>query len=412
MKSASVSGPPLPEIAAALRETTEVLARELAAPSASAPPWNDFEWHIARAVTAMHGVSSLILHAQRWAGPESWRRFLSGQRDHAIGRYRQIACVLESIDSRARGEGIAFVALKGAALHARNLYAAGGRPMGDIDLLICGADANSLARVLEDCGYRAAFTTHRHEVFQPRVKKVLTGPRLGEHVDNPINIEVHTRIAERLPVHEIDITQFLIPGSPQPGLNAYPTAASLMLHLLLHAAGNMRARALRLIQLHDIALLAARFTAADWQELLALRPNGCKVWWALAPLTLAARYYPSAIPPEVPAQLSAECPWLLVRLTRRQRLADVSWSNIRIQAFPGVEWSRSPQEALKFMSSRVWPSQEDLLELSIGAAEIPGSAAIPWYGSSHAARIARWIFSRPPRVQTLLSVQAALAQEP
>ncbi len=94
------------------------------------------------------------------------------------------------------------------------------------------------------------------------------------------------------------------------------------------------------------------------------------------------------------------------------RLTDVSWSNIHITAFPGVEWSRSAWEALAFMSSRVWPRREALSELKEGAAQIPGSSSIPWYGISHSARILRWIFLRPPRVQTLLSVRAALESAP
>jgi hypothetical protein len=184
------------------------------------------------------------------------------------------------------------------------------------------------------------------------------------------------------------------------------------LHLLLHAAGNMRARALRLIQLHDIALLAARFAPGDWEELLAMRQDGRTLWWALAPLILTTRYYPAAIPPSLIGRLGVECPWLLGKLARHQRLADVSWSNIRIEAFPGVEWSQTPREALAFMSSRIWPSREARLELREGAAQIPDSSTVPWYGISHAARILRWVLSRPPRVQTLLSVRAALAQEP
>jgi hypothetical protein len=404
--------PPLDEVSAALRRTTEILAHALASPTDDAPRWTDFEWHIARAVTAMHGVSSLLLEKLRWVGPDAWRRFLQEQRKHSIGRFRQIESILAALDSHARAGGIAFVALKGAALHARGIYAGGERPMGDIDLLIREQDAEAMARALEGCGYAAAFSTHRHEVFQPRVQRIFAGPKLGEHVDNPINIEVHSRIAESLPVRQIDITSFLFPDSPHAGLNAYPTAASLMLHLLLHAAGNMRARALRLIQLHDIALLAARFTPADWDELLAIRPEGRSLWWALAPMMLAARYYPTAIPPDLAAKLAFECPRRLMKLTSRQELADVSWSNIRIEAFPGVEWSRTPQEALRFMSSRIWPSRADRLELKLGAGQIPGAASIRWYGSSHAARILRWVFSRPPRVQTLLSVQAALAQEP
>src|ERR1039457_5960570 len=36
------------------------------------------------------------------------------------------------------------------------------------------------------------------------------------------------------------------------------------------------------------------------------------------------------------------------KLSRRQRLVAVSWSNVRIEAFPGIEWARTPQEALRF----------------------------------------------------------------
>ncbi len=403
--------PSLAKVAAALRTTTETLARELTVPTQEPPLWTEFEWHIARAVAGMQGVSSLLHEGLRWEGPERWRWFLHEQRGHSVARHLHVAHLLDAIDSQARLEGVAFVALKGAALHANGIYTAGQRPMGDIDLLVRSDDAKAVARVLDACGYAAAFTTQREQVFRPRVGRVSTGVRLGEHIDNAIKIEVHTRIAEPLPVTAADITQFLFPLKAHAGLNPYPSTASLMLHLLLHAAGNMRAHALRLIQLHDIALLAGRFGPGDWEELLAMRPDGGSLWWALAPLMLTARYYPLAIPPDLFARLGAECPWLLGKLARRQRLTDVSWSNIRIAAFPGVEWSRSPREALEFMMSRIWPSREARLELIEGGAQIPDSSSVPWYGISHGARILRWVFSRPPRVQTLLSVHAALAQE-
>jgi hypothetical protein len=403
--------PPLTQIAAALRTTTEHLARELAAPTSQAPRWSEFEWRIARAVTAMHGVSSLLDGGLLWDSPEAWRRFLRGQHCQAVGRHQKIESLLRRIDERARSAGVALVALKGAALYAEGIYAPGERPMGDIDLLVRPEHATAVARVLEDCGHRAAFSTRRHQVFVPQVNGDIAGDRLGESVDDPIKVEVHTKIAEHLPVAATDITSFLHPVSPRPGLNAYPGKASLMMHLLLHAAGNMRARALRLIQLHDIALLAPRLGTADWDQLLAARADDRDPWWALAPLMLTARYYPKAVPPELFPLLRRECPWLLGRFASRQRLADVSYSNIRIQAFPGVEWCRTPREAASFMRGRIWPSREARLELQEGAAQIAGSSTIPWYGIPHGARIVRWIFSRPPRVQTLLSVQAALTQE-
>jgi hypothetical protein len=403
--------PSLTTVAAALRKTTETLAHDVAVPANEIPQWTEFEWRIARAAAAMHGISSLLYRGLRWQGPESWQVFLQGQWDQSVERHRQIAMLLDAIDSQARIEGLALMALKGAALHFGGFYAGGERPMSDIDLLVHGEHANRIAPLLEHCGYEAGFTSSRHQVFKPRIRKIPATGRFGEHVDNPIKIEVHTRIKEHLPTNVVEITHFLLPRAMHAGLNAYPSIVSLMLHLLLHTAGNMRVRALRLIQLHDIALLAARFVSNDWEELLATKPDGRGLWWALAPLLLTARYYPAIIPSTLFPRLSVECPWLLCKLAQRRQLTDVSWSNVRIAAFPGVEWSRSPLEALHFMGSRIWPSRKARLEFAVGAAEIPGSSAVPWYGISHVARVFRWVFLRPPRVQTFLCVRAALEQK-
>jgi hypothetical protein len=410
MKGGSSSLPPIKAIAAALRRTTETIARELAVPSTGTPGWTEFEWDIARAVSAMHGVSALLDARLHWEGPTSWRQFLREQTEQSAGRHLKIKALLESIDHHSRRRGVPIVALKGAALYASKLYAPGERPMGDIDLLVREGDAGTMARVLEDCGHEPAYATQRHQVYQPRSAKIPAKIKLGEHMDNPIKVEVHTRIAERLPITVHDITRFLFPIAAHEGLNAYPAPTSLMMHLLLHAAGNMRPRALRLLQLHDIALLSARLAPTDWER-LAAGPDGRTLWWALAPLMLMARYYPVSIPPSIYSRLGAECTWYLRARSQRQHVTDVSWSRIRIEAFPGLEWSRSAAEAVAFMTSRIWPSPEARLELKEGAAQIPESSTIPWYGISHRARVLRWILSKPPRVQTLLSVRKALTQE-
>jgi hypothetical protein len=62
------------------------------------------------------------------------------------------------------------------------------------------------------------------------------------------------------------------------------------------------------------------------------------------------------------------------------------------------------------MLSRMWPSRDARVEIQRFAANQPRASDIPWYGISQRERVVRWIFSRPPRVQTLLSVRAALAQ--
>jgi putative nucleotidyltransferase-like protein len=402
--------PPLITVSAALLEITETLARELGAPTNRSPAWDHFEWRIARAVAAMQGVSSLLSGHLRWNGPESWRRFLQEQRDHIAGRHRKITRLLNRIDSGARREGVPLVALKGAELHRRGIYEVGERPMADVDLLVSNANLSATIRVLKGCGYELTFTTWRHHLFESSLKGLPSVVDLGEHVDNPIKIELHTSIRERLPVSETDITRLVFASAAHAGLNGYPSMIALMIHLLLHAAGNMRAHALRLIQLHDIARLATRLGPSDWAELMRARLEERGLWWAVAPLMLTERYYPATVPPYVIACLSEECPWLLRRTSRRQCIGEVSWSNLQVYAFPGIEWSRTPLEALRFIISRIWPSREARSELQRFAARHPGAAGVPWYGISQGGRILRWAFSKPPRVQALLPVRAALAQ--
>ncbi|HKE96561.1 MAG TPA: nucleotidyltransferase family protein [Povalibacter sp.] len=408
--SIDTSSPPLATIDAALRKTTERLACDLAGPADAAPQWSDFEWRIAMAVATMHGISGLLADTLSWAGPEYWQAFLTGQKHQAVLREQHVHALLNTIDALAGTKGIALVALKGATLIRQNLYAPGQRPMGDIDLLVRHGDVPACAELLQQAGYRSAFANRRHTVFAPAANS--TPVDFGEHVDNPLKVEVHEVIAERLPCSAVDITDQTWPVAAVPGLHSYSSNATALRHLLLHAAGNMRARAARLIQFHDIALLTRRMSRSDWEELLPDQATTQASWWMLPPLRLTARYYGAAIPLTVIASVEPFCPRALRRAAGRHQLADISWSQIRIPAFPGIEWSRSITETLQFMKSRIWPGRRTLQELRVGVDQMPQLSRIPWYGQSHATRIARWMFSQPPRVQTLHSVRRALGSHP
>ena len=396
-------------IRSALRDITELLAAEITTPTVE-PNWSDFEWRIAEAVSAIQGISQL-LPTLPWRGPERWRRFIENQRTHIERRHRRIERLLSCIDHEARRAGIALVALKGAALHARGVYQCGERPMADVDLLVKESEAEAAVLMLENCGYARTFTTWRHVLLEPREKTLVVPPALGEHEDNPIKVELHTSVRERLPVEEFDITGIVFPHLANAGLNDYPSDISLMAHLLIHAAGNMRANALRLIQLHDIARLATRLSGSDWVELQTLRVGGRGLWWAMPPLLLAAKYYPRIVPGEVIAGLTHECPKLLQKRAQNIRLNDVSWTNLRVRALPGIEWCRSPSEALSFMFRRAFPNDEARKELKRFAEHHPGGSDIPWYGISQFGRILRWTFLRPPRVQAMLPVYEALCRQ-
>jgi hypothetical protein len=136
------------------------------------------------------------------------------------------------------------------------------------------------------------------------------------------------------------------------------------------------------------------------------------VWWALPPLTLVERYYPGAIPTFVLEEIGRHCPRVLRAAAARTSITQVSWSNLRIHAFPGIAWARSPFEALRFVASRVWPQRRAIDELAVVTKLQPPMGRLRWYEESHARRIARWVVSRPPRVQTMLSVCAVLGIEP
>lgn len=390
-----------------LRKITETLAGELACPTQRTPDWSDFEWAIARAVAAMHGVSPLLSKTLRWQGPAGWMTFLEEQRIHTATRHIRIAELLQCIDERGRTEGIAAVALKGAALHAIGLYASGERPMADIDLLVRPADAERMARLLESLGYYEAGASWRERAFTPIVDRAAGG--LGEHSNNNVKIELHERICERLPWRITDVTDRIFPAQARPGVNAYSSTASLMIHLLLHAAGSMAFQALRLLHLHDLAQLSSRMTEVDWDEVLAHRRRGAPLWWAFPPLNLASRYFSSRIPSRVLTALADDCPFVLQAASRRKTLYDVSYSYPCVDAFPGIEWAQSLREVLEYGVNRVWPSAEHVAWREYSARSQAWASHSPWVQLSQGRRIVRWATS-PPRAITLYAVSAALGQ--
>ena len=400
--------PPFRVIEAALRVTTERLTREIATPRPSAPDWNDFEWAVARATSSMHGISGLLATRLAWRGPPAWLRFLETQHEFIRQQHEEVGRVLARADRSFRASGIAFVALKGSALRALEIYRPGERPQADIDLLVEPDQLRACEGPLREIGYHRTLSTARHDVYTPTSAGAPTD--VGEHPDNPLKIEVHSRISEALPLTETDITSTLLPATRRPGANPYANLAALMRHTGLHAAGNMRANAMRFMQIVEVAWLARRMTSRDWQELLEGTSRHAP-WWLFPALALAARYVPGSVPEPVLTEAGRTCPRRLRQRYSAVGVYDVSWSNPRIAALPGHEWSRTPAETWRYLQSRALPSRERRDQLVAGARSVnPHLLRIPWYGRSHAERILRWIFSRPPRVQTLSVVSAALRE--
>ncbi|HVS75933.1 MAG TPA: nucleotidyltransferase family protein [Steroidobacteraceae bacterium] len=408
MSSDSNRMPPLTAVQPALHRITESLASELGAPAAAPPAWSELEWRLAPAVAAIHGISPLLAGVLRWQGPPQWTRFLAEQRRHTLLRQQRIGELLETIGERSSSAGIAVVALKGAALQLAGVYAAGERPMADLDLLVRPADTDSAVAVLLALSYRDAGTTWKHQGFDPPGAE--RRAVLGEHADNPIKIDLHHRIRERLPLAPTDLTDLVFPPHAQPGLNAYPRAAALMAHVLVHAAGSMTHRGLRLIQLCDITRLARRMSAADWEDLLRLHGPSRRLWWAAPPLMMTARYFPDAVPREALARLARDCPWVLRQVAGRRKLADFSYSHLYIDPVPGIIWARSAAQAVRYLGSRIVPTKEQREQMRIASRTGPWSAEPRWHGQSQTRRILQWLSSRPTRTETLQPIHAALSR--
>jgi len=402
--------PPPKSLQEILRKITERLAGELAQPTRVAPDWSPLEWRVARAVAAMHCVSPLLASSLRWEGPEEWGTFLVTQKAHVTARHGRILGLLSQLDAACRERGIAAVGLKGAALHSMGFYSAGERPMADVDLLVQPGDTHLTREALESLGFSESFANWKHGVFVPKVCDLHAS--MGEHADNYLKIELHTRIAEILPLRITDVTDCVYPRTPHPGLNAYPSKAALMIHLLIHAAGAMAYRALRLLHLHDIALVSSRMTGSDWDELATQGENSHRPWWALPPLQLTARYYPEVVPTDVLAAISDHCPWTLRHLVRHQSLSDVSLSYPWIEAFPGIRWSRSLAEVLEYVGGRIWPDNEALRLRKLRVETDMAASEVQWCRLSQRQRVLRWMTSRPLRAETLYPVRVALAQAP
>jgi hypothetical protein len=356
----------------------------------------------------MHGISPLLSGCLRWQGPDAWTTFLREQRTHTAARHLRIQAVLAAIGDKARGAGIAVTPLKGSALHELGLYAAGDRPMADIDLLVRPAVAARTAELLVSLGFCESGATWKERVFAAVDESAPA--ECGEHSDNSVKIELHERICEKLPWRITDASDFIFPARPHPGLNAYPSNGALMHHLLLHAAGSMAFRGLRILQLHDMALLADRMSASDWDEIAVSNAEGAQMWWAFPPLELLSRYYESKVPARVLEVVHDECSYFLRALAMRKSLVEVSYSHLWVEAFPGIEWSQSIPELLAFAASRVRPSAEHLAHRNRVAITQTWARDDKWSSMSQGRRIFRWLTSRQIRPMTMHTISAAFSQ--
>jgi hypothetical protein len=85
-------------------------------------------------------------------------------------------------------------------------------------------------------------------------------------------------------------------------------------------------------------------------------------------------------------------------------------SRLHIEAFPGIEWSRSLPEAFRYAVQRIRPDAQTRAMYREAVRNEAWAANDPWYQLPRYRRALRWLTSRPMRPATMHAVRAALGQ--
>jgi hypothetical protein len=274
-----------------------------------AEAWGEHEQRALRWALQVHGVAPLLHEVLATAGqstllPPALRAYLAEQHALSSHKMRAMQQELGELIAAFAAAGLPLMPLKGAVL-ARDFYPQPGlRPSADIDLLVC--DEPAAVALMRGLRYDLTGRSARHASLARPEQRGPVVSYEGEHPDNPREVELHTRIGLRFWSLMIDITeQAWRTSRPWPWASAAahrPDEPTLLLHLLLHTADDMIARRLRLLQLYDIALVAARLSPSDWNQLVEFACARREERLLYAPLSLAARHC-ADIPPEVLARL-------------------------------------------------------------------------------------------------------------
>jgi hypothetical protein len=353
--------------------------------------WPEPLQQAARWALQVHGIAPLLHETLSAAGaeealPPPIRRYLAEQ--HRLSSLKMEAQLadLDELLCAFQAADIAVMPLKGALLTRRFYARPGLRPSADIDLLI--RDERAALALLQRLRYAPTGRSPRHTTL---ARPEHAGPVVsyeGEHPANPRDLDLHTRIGMRFWSMRLDITERAwraATSQPWGGGRAQAQImddATLLLHLALHASEDMIARRLRLLQLHDIALVAPRLTPADWSALIELVRAQGEERLLFAPLALTARLF-EGVPGEVLGPLARGTPGALRARIEAASIDSLSLCNRaptglgeRLVWFrPGLERARALRHALLPNPGEVlvwFPKQRGAYRLPIAYARYAG----------------------------------------
>jgi hypothetical protein len=341
-----------------IHRVTENLARLAAGQGDDgvAESWSNAEWRIALVACSIHGLFP-ILHQAAVPAFRRWQSFLAEQYELTRRRNHRLLTLCEALLMEADRRGARVMPLKGMDMLVRFYDDSALRSTSDIDLLVPPGELAGFTRVALDLGWAPVEETERHTRFVIPPNRIVT--MWGEHPANPITLELHTAIGERLAGDVVNATDEVWREAEKGAWRATKAAlaapSALMLHLLLHASAHMFRRTLRWIALHDIHLLSQHMTKADWRALSDALERLKGLWWVHPPMALCERYFPGTFPIGLSERARRACPQRLLWCANKP-LAAFSHCNLRAGDLPhGLSWARGLPQAANYLMSVSFP---------------------------------------------------------
>jgi hypothetical protein len=331
--------------------------------------WDDSAWQAARWAIQVHGIGPLLHHTL--AGRPGAEALHPRLRGYLAEQYRlsgeRVALLLGELAEllrACRASGIDVLPLKGALLAARYYAEPGLRPMNDLDLLARPQDESRLVGLLEQLGYQPIARSWKHlALARPEGRGPIVSWE-GEHPANPRSLDLHIRLEEQFWGLRYDLTASAWADAEAGALLGVETLlmrpVALLHHLAVHASSDTIARRVRLLHLHDIALVAREVDDQGWQQILAWAGEQRDQRLIYPALAFTSRYY-SVVPGVVLRELRAGLPPALLRHLDESALDRFSFCNTAPTALgERLLWFRPGRERFSALRHMLLPDAGEI----------------------------------------------------
>jgi hypothetical protein len=358
--------------------------------------WDDATWETARWAIQVHGIAPLLDRAAE-AWPDAamlhphLRDYLANQRRLSAARVELLLRDLAEILAACQVAGLAVVPLKGSVLAARYYPEPGLRPMNDLDLLVRAEDEARAIAVLREVRYQPIARSWKHLMLARPEAHGTTVAFEGEHPDNPRSVDLHSQLLEQFWGIRYDLTNeawsHVGPGELL-GQAAWLLQPALLLHhLAVHTSSDMIARRVRLLHLHDIALVAAEVERAGWERMVAVARAQREERFVYPSLSLANRFFP-VVPEFVLAALRQGVPPALLHYLEASGMERLSFCNSGPTALSErFCWFRPGRERASALRHMLLP---DPKEIANWYPRLARPALLPLAYARYSAQMAGW----------------------